>query len=84
MFELDDEAEAEHRALGRLLKSKNFSEVYLCGKLSRFAKEEFEGAMHFETKDLLIEELKKKPIQNSTVLIKASRGIGLETVLDAL
>jgi UDP-N-acetylmuramoyl-tripeptide--D-alanyl-D-alanine ligase len=84
MFELEDEAEAEHRALGRLLKSKNFSEVYLCGKLSRFAKEEFEGAKHFETKDLLIEELKKKPIQNSTVLVKASRGVGLETVLDAL
>ncbi|MFM7488200.1 MAG: UDP-N-acetylmuramoyl-tripeptide--D-alanyl-D-alanine ligase, partial [Cytophagales bacterium] len=83
-FELEDEAEAEHRALGRLLKSKNFNEVFLCGKLSRFAKEEFEGAKHFETKDLLIEELKKKPIQNSTVLIKASRGIGLETVLEAL
>jgi UDP-N-acetylmuramoyl-tripeptide--D-alanyl-D-alanine ligase len=82
MFELEDEAEAEHRNLGRLLKSKKFDAVYLCGALSGFAKEEFAEAKHFETKDLLIEELKKNPIQNATVLIKASRGIGLETILE--
>jgi UDP-N-acetylmuramoyl-tripeptide--D-alanyl-D-alanine ligase len=84
MFELEDEAEAEHRILGRLLKLAKFDAVYLCGKLSRYAKEEFEGAKHFETKDLLIEALMKNPIQSSTVLIKASRGIGLETILEFL
>ncbi|MFN7601755.1 MAG: glutamate ligase domain-containing protein, partial [Bacteroidota bacterium] len=84
MFELEDEAEAEHRALGRLLKSKNFSEVYLCGKLSRFAKEEFEGAKHFETKDALVAELKQNPLTGATILVKASRGIGLETILEFL
>jgi len=35
MFELEEEAEAEHRAIGRLLKLKNFNRVYLCGKLMR-------------------------------------------------
>jgi UDP-N-acetylmuramoyl-tripeptide--D-alanyl-D-alanine ligase len=84
MFELEDEAEAEHRALGRLLKSKNFSEVYLCGKLSRFAKEDFEGAKHFETKDALVAELKQNPLTGATILVKASRGIGLETILEFL
>lgn len=84
MFELEDEAEAEHRALGRLLKSKNFNEVYLCGKLSRFAKEEFEGAKHFETKDALVAELKQNPLTGATILVKASRGIGLETILEFL
>jgi UDP-N-acetylmuramoyl-tripeptide--D-alanyl-D-alanine ligase len=82
MFELDDEAEFEHRNLGQLLKSKNFDTVYLCGKLSRFAKEEFAEANYFETKDLLIEELKVDHIQNATILIKASRGVGLETILE--
>jgi UDP-N-acetylmuramoyl-tripeptide--D-alanyl-D-alanine ligase len=40
------------------------------------------AALYFEKKDELIEELKKNPLNNTTVLIKASRGIGLETVLD--
>jgi len=84
MFELEDEAEGEHRSLGNLLKEKNFEAVYLCGKLSRFAKEEFPLSNYFEKKELLIEELKKNPIEQATILIKASRGIGLETVLDAL
>jgi UDP-N-acetylmuramoyl-tripeptide--D-alanyl-D-alanine ligase len=84
MFELEDEAESEHRNLGRLLKEKKFDRVYLCGKLTRFAKEEFPEALHFESKDLLLEELKKKPIQDSTILVKASRGIGLETVVEYL
>ena len=82
MFELEEEAEGEHRSLGNLLKEKNFEAVYLCGKLSRFAKEEFPLSNYFEKKELLIEELKKNPIQQATVLIKASRGIGLETVLE--
>jgi UDP-N-acetylmuramoyl-tripeptide--D-alanyl-D-alanine ligase len=82
MFELEEEAESEHRNLGRLLNSKNFDSVYLCGKLCRFAKEEFGEAKHFETKDLLIQELKRNPIQDATILIKASRGVGLETILE--
>ena len=82
MFELEEEAEAEHRNLGKLLKAKNFDQVYLCGKLSRFAKEEYSMANHFETKELLVEELRKNPIQQATILVKASRGIGLETILE--
>jgi len=84
MFELEEEAEAEHRAIGRLLKQKNFARVYLCGKLMQSAQQEFPNAILFEKKDDLISELKKNPIQNSTVLVKASRGIGLETVVDSL
>ena len=45
-------------------------------------KEVLPDALLFEKKEQLIEELKKNPLSNSTVLIKASRGIGLETVLD--
>jgi UDP-N-acetylmuramoyl-tripeptide--D-alanyl-D-alanine ligase len=82
MFELEDEAETEHRNLGKLLKEKNFDRVYLCGKLSRFAKEEFPEALHFETKELLVEALRKNPIEQTTILVKASRGIGLETILE--
>lgn len=84
MFELEHEAEAEHRSLGKLLKQKTFDKVYLCGKLMKNAQHEFPSAVLFEKKDDLITELKKNPIQNSTILVKASRGIGLETVVDFL
>lgn len=82
MFELEEEAEKEHRNLGRMLKEKKFDRVYLCGKLMRSAKAEFSDALLFESKDLLIEELKRNPLKDSTILVKASRGIGLETVLE--
>lgn len=84
MFELEEEAEAEHRAIGRLLKLKNFNRVYLCGKLMRWAKEEYPNALLFEKKEDLIAELKMNPVKQSTILVKASRGIGLETVVDFL
>jgi UDP-N-acetylmuramoyl-tripeptide--D-alanyl-D-alanine ligase len=84
MFELEHEAEAEHRAIGKLLKQKNFDRVYLCGKLMKSAQEEFPSALLFEKKEDLIVELKKNPITNSTILVKASRGIGLETIVEFL
>ncbi|MFM7853159.1 MAG: glutamate ligase domain-containing protein [Flammeovirgaceae bacterium] len=84
MFELEDEAQAEHRLLGRLLKAKQFDAVYLCGKLSRFAKEECASAKYFETKDALVQELKQNQLKDATILVKASRGVGLETLLDVL
>lgn len=84
MFELEHEAEAEHRAIGKLLEQKSFDKVYLCGKLMRSAQQEFPSVLLFEKKEDLIAELKKNPITGSTILVKASRGIGLETVVDFL
>ncbi len=82
MFELEEEAESEHRNIGRLLNQHKFGKVILCGHLMRFAKQEFPDAELFENKELLLEALKDKPITKSTILVKASRGIGLEAVLD--
>jgi UDP-N-acetylmuramoyl-tripeptide--D-alanyl-D-alanine ligase len=84
MYELEEDAEKEHRTLGKLLKEKKLDRVYLCGKLIQVAKEEFPDTNYFESKDLLLAELKKNPIKDSTVLVKASRGMGLEAVVDFL
>lgn len=84
MYELEEDAEKEHRNLGKLLKEKKLDVVYLCGKLIQAAKEEFSEAHYFESKELLIAELKKNPLSNSTVLVKASRGMGLEAVVEFL
>jgi UDP-N-acetylmuramoyl-tripeptide--D-alanyl-D-alanine ligase len=82
MFELEEEAEREHTAIGTLLAEKKFDEVYLCGSLMRAAASQLPDAFYFEKKDELLKQLQTKPITGATVLIKASRGIGLETVLD--
>lgn len=84
MFELEGEADAEHYKLGERIREKGFTDVYLCGNLITKAKEAFPPAKHFYTKDSLIEELKKNPIGQATILVKASRGIGLETILEFL
>jgi UDP-N-acetylmuramoyl-tripeptide--D-alanyl-D-alanine ligase len=84
MFELGDDAEKEHRALGKLIRTKNFSDVFLCGNLVASTKEEIPGAKQFQKKEDLIEALKNNPISNATILVKASRGIGLETIVDYL
>jgi UDP-N-acetylmuramoyl-tripeptide--D-alanyl-D-alanine ligase len=82
MFELEEEAEKEHRQIGRMLKSLAFDKVLLCGKLMKAAKDEFPEALLFENKEMLIAELTSNPLKNATVLVKASRGIGLETIVD--
>ncbi len=84
MFELEEEWEKEHRAIGKLLVEKKFDQVYLCGTLMATAKSACPTARYFEKKELLIEELKKNAITDATILIKASRGIGLETIIDFL
>ncbi|HZY78005.1 MAG TPA: UDP-N-acetylmuramoyl-tripeptide--D-alanyl-D-alanine ligase [Cyclobacteriaceae bacterium] len=84
MFELEGEAEKEHREIGRLIKLKGFKNVYLCGSLFKAALNEIPFAKHFEKKEQLVEELKKNPIKDATILVKASRGIGLEAVVEYL
>jgi len=84
MYELEEEEEKEHRTLGKLLQEKKLDSIYLCGTLVSAAKDECPGARHFETRELLIDELKKNPITDSTILVKASRGMGLEGILDYL
>ncbi len=84
MFELEGEAEKEHRQLGKLIREKSFDQVYLCGKLFKAALSEIPDAKYFEDKTALIESLKKHPINEATILVKASRGIGLETIVEYL
>jgi UDP-N-acetylmuramoyl-tripeptide--D-alanyl-D-alanine ligase len=84
MYELEEEAEREHRALGKQLSRFNFSAVYLCGELMKWASEEYPSAKYFSQKQNLADYLKQNPPQDTHILIKASRGMGLETLLDSL
>ncbi len=82
MYELEEEAEREHQNIGKLIREKGFQKIYLVGSLFKSAMKEIPNAKHFETKQLLMDEMKRNKLSGSTILVKASRGIGLETILD--
>ncbi len=84
MYELGDETAREHQAIGRLIREKGFENIYFCGSLFKAAMPEVPHARHFDQKDDLMKELQSSPIHGATILVKASRGIGLETVVDYL
>jgi UDP-N-acetylmuramoyl-tripeptide--D-alanyl-D-alanine ligase len=84
MFELGDEAAAEHLALGKLVAAGNFDVVILAGKLIKDALPALPNAYYFPDKFSLHNWLLDHPQQNTHVLIKGSRGMGLETVVPFL
>ena len=84
MFELGQESEAEHRAIGETVAAQPFDTVLLCGKDMRYAAAAKTGFHHFETKQELQQWLQEHPVTESAVLVKGSRGMGLETLLEVL
>jgi UDP-N-acetylmuramoyl-tripeptide--D-alanyl-D-alanine ligase len=84
MFELEEEAEAEHRSIGKHIRELGFTEVFLCGSLMSSAAKEFPVAHHFYTRHELIDALREYTMDHATILIKASRGMALEAVVEVL
>jgi UDP-N-acetylmuramoyl-tripeptide--D-alanyl-D-alanine ligase len=84
MFELGLESESEHRKLGELIAEQPIEKVLLCGKEMKAAAAVNPNFLHFETKTDLESWLKANPVTDSHLLIKGSRGMGLETVLELL
>ena len=81
MLELGDESMLEHEAIVRLIEDLGFTNVYLVGR-------QFEatasGFATFPTTAELKTFLADHPIADSTVLVKGSRGIALESVVELL
>ncbi|MFM7193931.1 MAG: UDP-N-acetylmuramoyl-tripeptide--D-alanyl-D-alanine ligase [Bacteroidota bacterium] len=84
MYELGEDTDAEHRAIGNLLASSGLDLSVVCGPQMLQAAHSFPGAVHCADRDALIAWLKANPIQDATVLVKASRGMGLEKIVDVL
>lgn len=84
MLELGDDATAEHLALGKLIAQQKFDLVILAGKLMQEALPALPTAYYFPDKFSLHNWLVDHPQQHTHVLIKGSRGIGLETVVPYL
>lgn len=84
MYELEDESEKEHARMGAILAEKGITEAYLCGPLMAAAKSTFPSGRFFASRAELIAELKANPISNAVILVKASRGMAMEKVVEFL
>ena len=84
MFELGEDSAAEHRALGQLLGELALPEVLLIGTEMRAAAAVTNNCRHFATKAEAAAWLAHHPVQNQQVLVKGSRGMALETLLELL
>ena len=84
MLELGSYSREEHEDLGKLLKNCNFHTIMLIGNEMASAHASVPNSVYFKTKSELERYLESHPVTNSTVLLKASRGIALETVAEKL
>ena len=84
MYELENESEAEHQKIADWVSINKIDEALLCGELIKSAARVGEPLKHFDTKDELFRFLKSNPIRDATILVKASRGMALESVVEYL
>lgn len=84
MYELGDETEKEHRAIGEQLAQSGFQKILLCGPLMKAAAMACPDALHFNDRETLAAYLEKNPPAYAVMLLKASRGMGLEKLLERL
>jgi len=82
MFELGDEAEAEHRALGELLTELGLTNALLIGPLLRAAAAACPAAHHCPDKAAAAAWLRQHSPRGQQLLLKGSRGMALETLLE--
>ena len=79
MFELGKESVHEHQAIVDVATAFNFDETYFVGENFNIAKT---NKPQFKTYQAFEEFLKKNPLKNSSILIKGSRGMRLERILE--
>lgn len=84
MKELGDDSYKEHVALGQRLHGMDLEAIFLLGPEMRAAFDSCPNAQYFEDKSRLKEALKSVNSEGKTVLLKGSRSMGLEEVIDAL
>jgi UDP-N-acetylmuramoyl-tripeptide--D-alanyl-D-alanine ligase len=82
MFELGKDSRTEHEKIANLATSYNFSKVFLIGKA--FSATGAKNAFVSESYESFKNSTNYSNINNATLLIKGSRGMALERLLDLL
>ncbi len=83
MFELGENTEKEHLELIKYVKDKSFSRIYLIGKNFSAVNQTLQIPAFIDV-DSFVKWLDKNPIKSSYILLKGSRGMKLEKVIDYL
>jgi UDP-N-acetylmuramoyl-tripeptide--D-alanyl-D-alanine ligase len=79
MLELGETSEKEHLEIVQLAEKLGFK-CFFCGK--KYFQWKNSTSKFFEDRTLLINYLKQNPLQNSIILLKGSRGMAMEKVLE--
>jgi UDP-N-acetylmuramoyl-tripeptide--D-alanyl-D-alanine ligase len=81
MFELGEESNKEHQAIIDLATSLNFDKKLFVGENFNLGNT---NELQFKSYEHLEEYLKKNPLEKQSILIKGSRGMRLERILDII
>jgi UDP-N-acetylmuramoyl-tripeptide--D-alanyl-D-alanine ligase len=81
MFELGEESSKEHQAIIDLATSLNFDKKLFVGENFNLGNT---NELQFKSYEHLEEYLKKNPLEKQSILIKGSRGMRLERILDII
>lgn len=84
MFELGAAAHKEHQNIVKLLENSELNQIFLIGKHFYSCNNKCNHILQFETFEKAYNELKKIEIKNANILLKASRGMALERLIDVL
>ena len=85
MAELGADAASMHSEIGAYAKTAGIEKFYALGESTKNAVTSFgANAMHFETVEALAESLKGMMNAETTVLVKGSRSMRMERVVDAI
>ena len=82
MFELGEQSEKEHHDLIDFCLKNNFENIFLIGNEFFKQKDKFEIPFFYKTKDELNNHIKKFPITSKYILIKGSRGMKMEDLVN--
>ncbi|MFC4211876.1 UDP-N-acetylmuramoyl-tripeptide--D-alanyl-D-alanine ligase [Pedobacter lithocola] len=83
MFELGEESESQHQLIAQQAENSGLDEAIFIGKHFYGFKENFKG-IFFETPAEATNYLKEHSVKNSLILLKGSRGMKLESLLQYL
>lgn len=83
MFELGDESQIEHQKIVDLVREKQLT-TYFVGERFYACRGEFEQQQFFQTKNAAIQRLKSQSPIDALILLKGSRGMALESLVDFL
>jgi UDP-N-acetylmuramoyl-tripeptide--D-alanyl-D-alanine ligase len=85
MAELGDDAAQLHQDVGASIRDSGVERLFTIGELSRNAADAFgEGASSYDVLDALISDVVNGLSRDTNVLVKGSRSMRMERVVDAL